>query len=93
MTVVLADPTDLDLAAFRRVAWGGEGVELADAAVQRMAATRGAFEKFVAASADRHLYGITTAHHRGARTLLSPEARVAYARRIPPTPSYRRAGC
>ncbi len=87
MTVVLADPTDLDLAAFRRVAWGGEGVELADAAVQRMAATRGAFEKFVAASADRHLYGITTAHHRGARTLLSPEARVAYARRIPPTPA------
>jgi histidine ammonia-lyase len=87
VTVVLADPTDLDLPAFRRVAWDAEGIEIADAAVQRMAASRAEFEEFVAASGDRHLYGITTAHHSGARTLLSPEARAAYARRIPPTPA------
>jgi histidine ammonia-lyase len=87
VTVVLADPTDLDLPAFRRVAWEGEGIALADAAVARMAATRNAFEEFVEAAGDRHLYGITTAHHRGARTLLSPQERVAYARRIPPTPA------
>ena len=87
MTVTLAEPTDLDLAAFARVAWNGEGVELAPEAIDRMAFTRRAFDEFVAASADRHLYGITTAHHRGARTLLSPADRVAYARRIPPTPA------
>ena len=66
---------------------GREGIELADEAIERMAFTRRAFDEFVAASADRHLYGITTAHHRGARTLLSPADRVAYARRIPPTPA------
>ena len=87
VTVTLARPTDLDLAAFARVAWGGEGVRLAPEAIARMASTRRAFDEFVAASADRHLYGITTAHHRGANTLLSPADRAAYARRIPPTPA------
>ena len=37
MTVTLAEPTDLDLAAFARVAWNGEGVELAPEAIDRMA--------------------------------------------------------
>jgi histidine ammonia-lyase len=87
MSILLASPGDLDLAAFRRVAWEGETVELGTAAVERMAASRRAFEDFVAAAGDRHLYGITTAHHRGAASLLSPEARIAYARRIPPTPA------
>lgn len=87
MSVTLAACADVDLNAFRRVAWDGETVTLAPAAVQRMATSRGAFEAFVAASGDRHLYGITTAHHSGARTLLSPEARAAYAQRIPPTPA------
>lgn len=85
--VVLADSGDVDLAVFRRVAWEGDTVELSDRALERMAAGRRAFEEFVAAAGDRHLYGITTAHHRGAATLLSPDARAEYARRIPPTPA------
>jgi histidine ammonia-lyase len=87
MSIVLAAPGDLDLAAFRRIAWEGETVELSRAAVERMAASRRAFEEFVTAAGERHFYGITTAHHRGAGVLLEAEARVAYARRIPPTPA------
>src|ERR1035438_4776080 len=87
MSVVLCVPGDVDLTVFQRVAWGGETVALGDDAVERMQASRRAFETFVAASADRHLYGITTAHDRGAATLLSAEERVRYARRVPATPA------
>jgi histidine ammonia-lyase len=87
VTALLASREDVDLDVFRRVAWEGEGVELAPAALNRMAARRASFEAFVAAAGDRRLYGITTAHHRGATRLLSAEARAEYARRIPPTPA------
>jgi histidine ammonia-lyase len=87
MTVTLGAPQDAGLAVFRRVAWEGEGVTLAPAALARVAASRAAFEAFVAARAGERLYGITTAHHRGAAVLLSEEARAAYARQIPPTPA------
>ncbi len=87
MSVLLTVSDDVDLAVFRRVAWERGTVELSAGAVQRMAMSRQAFEEFVATSGDRHLYGITTAHHRGAATLLSPQARVEYARRVPPTPA------
>ncbi|HWE08243.1 MAG TPA: aromatic amino acid lyase [Solirubrobacteraceae bacterium] len=87
MSVVLRVPGDVDLAVFQRVAWQREPVALTDEAVERMQGSRRAFETFVAASADRHLYGITTAHHRGAATLLSAEERVRYARRVPATPA------
>ncbi len=87
MPIVLDAPGDLDLAAYRRIAWEGETVELGSAGMARMADSRRAFEAFVAAAGDRHLYGITTAHHRGAATLLPAPARAAYARRIPPTPA------
>jgi histidine ammonia-lyase len=85
VTVLLRLPQDLDLAAFRRVAWEGEDVALHPAALERIARRREAFEAFAAAHAEERLYGITTVHHRGAGTLLAPQARAAYARRIPPT--------
>lgn len=56
-------------------------------ALEWLAAQRRAFEAFVSEREGERLYGITTAHHRGATTLLSAEARAAYARRIPPTPA------
>ena len=87
MSVVLHVPGDVDLTVFQRVAWEGETVALGDDAVKRMHASRRAFETFVAASADRHLYGITTAHHRGAATLLSAQERARYARGVPATPA------
>lgn len=87
MAVTLTEPSDLDLAAYRRIAWEGEDITLAPAALERLADRRRRFEAFVAARPDERLYGITTAHHRGAGTLLAPEARAAYARRVPPTPA------
>ncbi len=87
MTVALSDPRDLTLAVFRRVAWDGEDVTVGVAGSERMSQSRRAFEAFVAAHEGEHLYGITTAHHSGAKVLLSREARAAYARRIPATPA------
>jgi histidine ammonia-lyase len=87
MTVTLGAPGDLDLPAFRRIAWEGEGVAVAPAGLEHAGAVRRAFEAFVAAHEGERLYGITTAHHRGANRLLDPEARAAYAQRIPPTPA------
>jgi histidine ammonia-lyase len=87
MPVTLRDSQDLDLRAYRRIAWDGEGVELDPGALERIAEQRAAFEVFVAANEGERLYGVTTAHHRGASTLLSPSARVAYARRVPPVPA------
>jgi len=87
MPVLLRVPEDVKLSAFRQVAWEGDTVVLDEVAVTRMTEDRRAFESFVAEAGDRHLYGITTAHHRGATSLLSPEARVSYQRRVPPTPA------
>lgn len=87
MTLSLTAPRDLDLLAFRRVAWEGEPVEVSPETLAHMAATRRRFDAFVAEHAGERLYGITTAHHRGARVLLSDEARAAYARRVPATPA------
>ncbi len=87
MPVTLRDPQDLDLHAYRRIAWDGEGIELDPGALERMAERRAAFDAFVSAHEGERLYGVTTAHHRGASTLLSPDARAAYARRVPPVPA------
>ena len=87
MPVTLRDPQDLDLRAYRRIAWDGEGVELDPGALERIAERRAAFDAFVAANEGERLYGVTTAHHRGASTLLSPAARIAYARRVPAVPA------
>jgi histidine ammonia-lyase len=86
MTVVLSTSADIGLDAVRRVAWRGEGVQIAPEALARIGRRRHEFEAFVEANADRHLYGITTSHHYGAKTVLSPEARAEYHRRLPATP-------
>ena len=56
-------------------------------AAERIAARRREFEAFVEAHNDAHLYGITTRHHYGARTVLSPAEREEYNRRLTPTPA------
>lgn len=86
MTVVVSTSADIGLEAIRRVAWCGEGVEVSSDALRRIRARRREFEAFLEANPDGHLYGITTAHHYGAKTLLSPEARDEYHRHLPPTP-------
>jgi histidine ammonia-lyase len=86
MTVALRSSEDVDLEVVRRVAWNDERVEIAPEALGRIEARRLEFEAFVQANAERHLYGITTTHHYGARTVLSEPARTEYHRRLPATP-------
>ncbi len=87
MTLVLNTRHDVDLAAIERVAWNGEGVAISQAAIERIAMRRLQFEAFVEANTDSHLYGITTRHHYGASTVLTPDEREEYNKHLPPTPA------
>jgi histidine ammonia-lyase len=49
-----------------------------------MEQARAEFLELVDANPSRHIYGVTTAHHYSACSILSPEHRAEYARHIPP---------
>ena len=78
--VRLARRADIDLDAFRRVAWEGEGVTIAPAALERIALRRTRFEAFVAAHPERRLYGINVHAGDGSHRPLDDAARRDYAR-------------
>jgi histidine ammonia-lyase len=80
MEVRLARRSDIDLDAFRRVAWDGEGVTIAPAALQRIADRRARFEAFVAAHPERRFYGINVHAGDGSHRPLDDAARRDYAR-------------
>ncbi|MET0190684.1 MAG: aromatic amino acid lyase, partial [Pseudonocardia sediminis] len=65
----------------------GEEVVLAPDAVSAIGRRRAEFVAFVDAHQGRHLYGITTRHHHGAKQILDADARAEYARRLPSTPA------
>lgn len=87
MPVVLDTISDLDLDVVDRVARHGRRCELGATALDAIGRRRGQFEAFVADSADRHLYGITTKHHVGAKTVLDSDKRAEFASRLPSTPA------
>src|SRR4051812_660337 len=86
MPLRLATRADLTLDAVRRVAWEGEGVELAAAAVERIDACHAAFAAFVAARLAEDpgalIYGTTTAPGDGAALALTPEAQARRPTRL-----------
>jgi histidine ammonia-lyase len=86
MTLSLATRADLSLDAVRRVAWEGEGVELAEAAVERIDACHAAFAALVAARLAEDpgalIYGTTTAPGDGAAVALTPEAQARRPTRL-----------
>jgi histidine ammonia-lyase len=86
MTLRLATRADLSLDAVRRVAWEGEGVELAEAAVERIDACHSAFAAFVAARLAEDpgalIYGTTTAPGDGAAVALTPDAQARRPTRL-----------
>lgn len=86
MAVVINSVADLSLDVVDRVARRGERCELGAPALDAIGLRRKEFEAFVAASTDRHLYGITTRHHLGAKTVLDADGRAEFARRLPSTP-------
>src|SRR3954451_9223516 len=61
MTVTLASRADLTLEAFRLVAWRGERVSVAPAALERVDAARAAFLRLVGRP-DVTVYGVTSAY-------------------------------
>lgn len=83
MTVVLAKRSDITLDAYYRVAWQGEDVTIAEQALAIIAAARASFLALLDANPKMRIYGVTTAHHTGAATLLSQEERQAYASQLP----------
>jgi histidine ammonia-lyase len=80
MTVVLQERRDLTTANYLRVAWRGESVELAEAALRRMADTRKAFLALLKDDPDIVVYGTTSAGGDQARFQLSREEREARGR-------------
>ena len=78
--VQLARRSDIDLDAFQRVAWGGEGVTIAPAALALIGDRRRRFETFVSAHPERRFYGINVHAGDGSHRPLDNAARRDYAR-------------
>jgi histidine ammonia-lyase len=78
--VLLARRAEIDLDVFRRVAWEGEGVTIAPAALARIGDRRARFEAFVVAHPERRLYGINVHAGDGSDRPLDDAARRDYAR-------------
>ena len=83
MTVELTRRSDIDLEAFRRVAWQGEGVRISKPALTRIAQCRESFLQLIDKDPDLVIYGVTTAMGERASRRLSPEERERHARLKP----------
>lgn len=86
-TRIINSSSDLTLELMARVGTEGAQVRLSDAAVAAIGRRREDFTAFVQGNLDRHLYGITTRHHTGAKTVLDAADRDEYASRLPSIPA------
>ncbi len=86
MTVLLAERRDINLDTLHRVAWGGEPVRLAPAALDRIAASRSSFLHLIDNDMTAVVYGVTTAMGELASQRLTFEQRTRHAR-IKPFPA------
>jgi histidine ammonia-lyase len=86
MSVRIATRADVSLEAVRRVAWHGEAVELAPAALARMDRCHAAFAALVQARLEEDpgalIYGTTTAPGDAAGVALTPEAQARRPTRL-----------
>jgi histidine ammonia-lyase len=80
MTLELTTRRDITLAALRRVAWQGESVRIAEAALARIAACRQSFLALIDKDPSVVIYGVTTAMGELASHRLSREERERHAR-------------
>ncbi len=78
--VRLGRRADIDLDAFRRVAWEGEGVTIVPAALELIGDRRARFETFIATHPERRFYGINVHAGDGSHRPLDDAARRDYAR-------------
>jgi histidine ammonia-lyase len=86
VAVLIGNRADVSLDAVRRVAWEGEAVELAPAALALMDRCHAAFAAFVEARLAEDpgalIYGTTTAPGDGAAVALTPEAQARRPTRL-----------
>ena len=75
--VTLRTRRDITLEAYRRVAWEGEGVEIAAEALEQMAAAHRGFLALLESDPDLSVYMVTTGGGEWAKQRVSPEARDA----------------
>jgi histidine ammonia-lyase len=83
MTVLLTRRSDIDLDAFRRVAWQGEGVKIGEPALARIAQCRKSFLQLIDRDPALVIYGVTTAMGELASRRLTPAERERHARLKP----------
>ena len=82
MTVVLARRADINMDSFRRVAWRGEPVRLAEPALKAIADCRRSFLELIENDPSVVIYGVTTAMgERANRRLDARGARLGPRRR------------
>ena len=87
MTVVVASRFDLGLDTFARVAWDGEAVEVAQAALDRMRESRAAFLALLERRPDLVVYGVTSGFGESAGLRLDDTRRAELAAQPPLTGS------
>jgi histidine ammonia-lyase len=80
MTVALARRADIDLAAFRRVAWEAQPVAIAAEALAEVARRRRQFLALVAADPERKLYGVNVHAGDGSDRVMTEAEQRDYAR-------------
>ena len=86
MSIILNRRADLTLEACKRVAWGGEAVQLSAAARANIARAREDFLKLITRE-DITIYGVNTGYGHHAKTRLTTEGRKEQAR----APTHHRA--
>lgn len=79
MTVVVNERADFTLENFRRVAYGGEGVEIGPRAVKAMEAGRGAFMALLESDRTQFIYGTTSRGGPAVRMPIPPEEQRMHA--------------
>lgn len=80
MTVTLAARADISFDNFARVAWEGEGVEVAPDALALVARRRQEFLAFVAAHPERKFYGVNVHAGEGSHRMLTEAEQRDYER-------------
>src|SRR5919201_3606412 len=81
MTVVLTTRRDIDFEAVRRVAWQGEGVEIAEQALAHIAECRRSFLALLDAEPELTVYGVTSGYGERAKVRLTADERKAQGTR------------
>lgn len=83
MSVEIGSRADINLGNYFRVAWQGEGVDLSETALATISMAREGFLRLITNNPELTIYGVTSGYGQQASRRLTPEERLAHARRPP----------